>query len=366
MVLSAMSFALFAVMFFTDVADYQDYVILHKGPDYTIKKVKSNPVKAAFFVKSENTIFEKNVTYHTMMGCNPSTTQPAPVPPPPQTRGQVEDWGRIRIHAKEAWAISTGETIKVCILDTGIDQSHPDLSYVAGQDFTGEGSFNDSFGHGTHVAGIIAAKDNQNGTVGTSKAQLYIGKVLGSNGSGSTDGIVNGIRWCKQEKVQVINMSLGSSQYSQALDYAVNDAAQAGIYVVVAAGNESGPVAYPAMSQGAIAVSATTQQDTLARFSNYGPKIAVAAPGENILSSVPMAGCQICNGQKEMGYMSGTSMATPYVAGCIALMLGASNSVLNTDSTNDPYRFGKGIINCLNSVQKTSGFKAAQQYMETK
>lgn len=229
------------------------------------------------------------------------------------------DWGHTPLELVEAQALADGTGIKVAVLDTGCDLTHPDLKdQIAGsKDFTGSGSGpSDVQGHGTHCAGIILAATNGQGLIGVApKARLYNGKVLGDNGSGSESGIVNGIRWAISQGVDVISMSLGSSSPSNSIRGAVQEAVNAGIIVVAAAGNEGpneGTVGYPGGFDECICVAAVDSSLQAANFSSRGPANDVAAPGVSILSTYPGG---------RYSRLSGTSMATPYVAGCVAIFL---------------------------------------------
>lgn len=236
-------------------------------------------------------------------------------PQPPQTL----PWGVDRIDADLAWSAGNGSGVKVAVLDTGIDLSHPDLAAnIAG----GYNAVNpnkapkDGNGHGTHVAGTIAAVNNSVGVVGAAPAaRLYAVKVLGDSGVGWLSDIIEGIDWSIRNGMQVINMSFGTSSDSQAFHDAVIAAYNAGITMVAAAGN-NGPadntVNYPARYPEVIAVAATDQADVLATFSSRGPEVDLAAPGVSIYSTY-----------KSSSYatLSGTSMAAPHVAGSAALVL---------------------------------------------
>lgn len=243
-------------------------------------------------------------------------------PRPPQP-AQVLPWGVDRIDAEQAWSASepaTGSGVRVAVLDTGIDLSHPDLeANIAG----GYNAVNprkkpsDGNGHGTHVAGTIAAANNTVGVVGAAPAaRLYAVKVLGDNGFGWLSDIIEGIDWSIRNGMQVINMSLGSSADSQSFHDAVTAAYNAGITVVAAAGND-GPtdntVNYPARYPEVIAVAAMDRADSLASFSSRGPEVDLAAPGVDIYSTYKGG---------SYATMSGTSMAAPHVAGTAALILG--------------------------------------------
>ena len=233
-------------------------------------------------------------------------------------QAQTLPWGISKIQANQVWLSgNTADPIKVGIIDTGISLSHPDLalnikgSYNA---INGRKSANDDNGHGSHVAGIIAALNNTTGSVGVApKADLYAIKVLNAAGSGYISDIIEGIDWAISKNIKVINMSLGCACDVQSMHAAVIRAKNAGIIVVAAAGNSAtDPVIYPAAYPEAIAVSATDSSDQLASWSARGPEVDLSAPGVSIYSTY-----------KGTGYatLSGTSMASPHVAGSAALVL---------------------------------------------
>ena len=237
-----------------------------------------------------------------------------------QAFGQTLAWGVNRIDADLVWpAGNTGKGVKVAILDTGIDPTHPDLGLAGGVNFVGatrDGSTNpidwtDGHGHGTHVAGIVAARNNTIGVVGVApEASLYAVKVLSNGGTGYTSDVIQGLDWCAANGIQVASMSLGGGG-TTSLQAACDRAFAKGVVLVAAAGNSSGPVAYPAAYSSVIAVSATDSRDLRASFSNYGPQIALAAPGVSIYSTYRGG---------TYTYMSGTSMACPHVSGAAALV----------------------------------------------
>ena len=230
---------------------------------------------------------------------------------------QVLPWGIDRVDAELVWpGGNTADPVKVGIIDTGISNKHPDLlANVKGgvNTINSRKGWNDDNGHGSHVAGIVAAINNTSGVVGAAPAtDLYAIKVLGANGSGYLSDVIEGIQWAMVNGMQVINMSLGTGSDIQSLHDAVIAAKNAGVVVIAAAGNSGGSVIYPAAYSEAIAVSATDQNNVIASWSSRGPEIDLAAPGVSIYSTY-----------KGTGYatLSGTSMAAPHVAGSAALVL---------------------------------------------
>ena len=235
--------------------------------------------------------------------------------PKPQP-AEVLPWGVDRIDADLAWGITTGDPIKVAIVDTGIDVKHPDLkdNLKGGVSTVGyTSSYNDDNGHGTHVAGIAAAIDNEIGVIGVGpQIDLYAVKVLDRRGSGYLSDVIEGLDWAIQNKMEVVNMSLGTSSNVASFQETVQRVYAAGITQVAAAGNTGGAVIYPAAYPEVIAVSATDSTDTLASWSSRGPEIDLAAPGVSIYSTY--------KGQTYKT-LSGTSMAAPHVTGAAALVL---------------------------------------------
>jgi thermitase len=243
-----------------------------------------------------------------------------------------EQWGLYKINAanavgQSAWDITTGsESIKIAILDTGIEKTHSDLTgkITTEQNFTTSPSTNDENGHGTHVAGIAAAAtNNAHGVAGSGyNASLLNGKVLSDDGSGYYSWIANGIIWAADQGAHVINLSLGGTSGSSALSDAVNYAWNKGSIVIAAAGNTSNTNPhYPAYYPNALAVAATTSSDSKASFSTYGASwVDVSAPGAAIYSTYK--GDTYAN-------LSGTSMASPMVAGVAGLVFAKGECLTN-------------------------------------
>ena len=241
--------------------------------------------------------------------------------PAPSQPAEVLPWGIDRIDAELVWPSgNTANLIKVGIIDTGISNTHPDLlANIKGgvNTINPRKNWNDDNGHGSHVAGIVAAIDNDIGVIGVGPAiDLYAIKVLDRNGSGYLSDVIEGIQWAVANNMQVVNMSLGTASNIQSFHDAVIAAKNAGIVTVAAAGNGGGStnesVIFPAAYPEAIAVSATDNTDTIAWWSSRGPEVDLAAPGVSIYSTY-----------KGTGYatLSGTSMAAPHVAGSAALVL---------------------------------------------
>jgi subtilisin len=237
--------------------------------------------------------------------------------PPPEEPAQEMAWGVDRVDADLVWSVNTGQGVKVGIIDTGIDSDHTDLTVYGGYNAVNpRKSWNDDNGHGTHVAGIVAALNNDIGVAGVApEANLYAIKVLNQRGVGFTSDIIDGLNWAIENGMQVLNMSIGSSGCSQSYCDAIIAAYNAGITIAAAAGNNGetdGSVVCPASLLETIAVSATNESDGLAYFSSYGEEVDLAAPGQDINSTWNDGGYHVG---------SGTSMATPHVAGTVALIL---------------------------------------------
>lgn len=281
-------------------------------PKHAINNLKNNPnvlsveknqiisLSSNFKVKAENTV---------------------------SIQSQQIDWGlkRIKLNQEEEPKI-TGNGVKIAVVDSGIEYYHSDLKVVDGVSFVQENlsngtidySYDDYLGHGTHVAGIISSQDNSLGTLGIApNAEIYAVKVFDASGESELSTLIEGIDWSITNKMDIINLSLGSSSGSLALKEIIEKAASEDILVVASAGNDGyteitdDTVSYPAYYDYAIAVAATDKDDNLASFSSIGPSVEVSAPGVDILSTYLLG---------EYAYMSGTSMAAPYVTGLLALL----------------------------------------------
>ncbi len=286
--------------------------------------------------------------------------------------GAVSQWGWGKIQAYQAWDLTTGSAgVKIAVVDTGIDNSHPDLQAVVAQkDFiNNDNNAEDDNGHGTHVAGTIGAlTNNGTGVAGMNwSVSLMAAKVLNASGSGSYTAVANGITWAADNGAKVINISLGGSFGSRTLSNAVKYAWNKGAVLACAAGNSGKSTKfYPAAYTQCIAVAATDQNDKKASFSNYGSKwVDVAAPGVAILSTMPNTAVYL---NTQYGYyqnydaLNGTSMASPHVAGLAGLVWAKGACTTNTcvrskiESTADAvagtgtyWKWGR--INAYNAVK---------------
>ena len=266
-------------------------------------------------------------------------------------RANVPDlWGLLATQAEAAWDVSRGDGIVVAVIDTGVRYRHKDLRAnmwvnpgeiahnrkdddgngyaddVYGWDFVkNRANPNDRHGHGTHVAGIIAATGNNGmGVVGMAwGARIMAVRGLDAKGYGYTSNLAKAMMYAVENGADVLNNSWGSPFLSSDIQDAVDAATSMGAVVVFAAGNSNSPYAGTASARHAIAVAATEYGDTRASFSNYGSSISVAAPGVDILSlkGPRRVGGQVVEHQYRV--LSGTSMAAPHVSGLAALLLSA-------------------------------------------
>jgi len=275
-------------------------------------------------------------------------------------------WAVDFLNMTSAWDKQTGnQSIKVAVVDTGVDYTHPDLSsqYIPlGYDWVnGDSDPMDDQGHGTHVAGTIAATlNNSIGVAGMANISIFAEKIISSANSGTYADAILAIRHAADQGADIISNSWGGDAPSQLMQDAINYAVQQGSIVVAAAGNSNSNLAhYPAALDHVIGVSALDSDGSKASYSNYGNYIDIAAPGTNILSTLMGGG---------YGYKSGTSMATPHVSGILALLKAAYPNLSSSDLTNKLLYsasdrgmpgidgvFGWGILNpvaCLSSLPR--------------
>ncbi|OGF53850.1 MAG: hypothetical protein A2Z21_10405 [Candidatus Fraserbacteria bacterium RBG_16_55_9] len=214
-----------------------------------------------------------------------------------------------------------GEGIEVALLDTGVDLRHPDLrtNVLGGIDLVNDDDDpQDDNGHGTGVAGILAAAENGQGLVGVApKTGIWVVKMLGENEQGSISDLIQGIEWAAERGVKIISMSLGTTEDNAALHEAIRAAERAGILLVAAAGNKGSQVLFPAAYPEVIAVAASDKNDQHAWFSNMGPEVELTAPGTDLLSTGLKGQYQSVNG---------TSFSVPHVTGVAALLFSSGVS----------------------------------------
>ncbi|RBP07773.1 S8 family peptidase [Rossellomorea aquimaris] len=271
---------------------------------------------------------------------------------------QGYQYGPQNTYTPSAWDLARGSSgQEIAVLDTGVDYNHPDLDgkTLRGYDFVDNDYYPmDLNGHGTHVAGTAAAETN-NGTGVAGMApntKILAVRVLDANGSGSLDDIAAGIRYAADQGAEVLNLSLGCDCNTTTLKNAVDYAWNKGSVVIAAAGNDGVSTTFePASYPNAIAVGAVDSRDRKASFSNYGTWVDVTAPGVDIASTVPKNG---------YSYMSGTSMASPHVAGLAGLLAGQGRNNVQIrqaiEQTADPISgtgsyFQHGRINSYDAVR---------------
>ncbi len=283
-------------------------------------------------------------------------------------------YGEHIVQAPQAWSIlpDVQREVVVAVIDTGINAAHPEFTdrLVAGYDYVNfDETPDDDHGHGTHVAGIVAAGANGVGHAGICPTcKIMPIKVLNSSNQGTWSVVARGIVYAMEHGANVINLSLGAASGSETVRLAIEEAQAAGIVVVAAAGNNASSAPYfPAAYPGVIGVSATDNQDRIWQLSNYGENIDLAAPGYRIFSSYH----DLTAGG--YAYMTGTSMAAPFVAGLAGLVMSYAPTALTaTDITTlmtanaddlggagwDAY-YGNGRINVCKTVAAMQGMESS-------
>ena len=283
-----------------------------------------------------------------------------------EVSGQILPWGVDRVGAPQVWAQSTGEGVKVAILDTGVGP-HDDLTVYGGWNFVSNNDdIRDDEGHGTMMAGIIAAASNDIDVVGVApNAQIYSVKILNNKGSGTVSQAVSGVQWAIDNGMQIISMSWTLNDKNYALRNALQVAYSRGILLVAASGNTGNvEVGCPASYGEVIAVAATKDDNTRADFSCVGSKIELAAPGLLIYSTFSNSTLN-----NVLGVGNGTSMAAAFVSGAAALVWAKNPNLTNaqvrdildktafdlqpTDGKDRDIFFGYGLVDASAAVYAT-------------
>ena len=310
--------------------------------------------------------------------CPPGTRRvnrcvPIVAPPPPEIEPQPIPWNIQLVRANEVWARVTGRGTKVAVIDTGIDDDHPDLTVSGGASLVpGVSHWDDDQGHGTHCAGIIGARNNITGVVGVApECELFAVKVLDARGSGQLSWILGGMAWAARNGMDVASMSLGSGVDTPdancvlAYQRAAEDLFNVDCTVIAAAGNSgrgSTPwVGNPARCPGFMAVAAVDRNKQIAPFSSNGPDslgplrgVEISAPGVTVRSTQPGGRYQ---------ELSGTSMACPHVAGAAALIKQLrptwtpdrirsrlKDTAADLGAPGNDSEFGAGLLDCFRAV----------------
>jgi subtilisin family serine protease len=289
---------------------------------------------------------------------------------------EITDWGLIITGVPELWKSTKGKGVKVAVLDTGASPQHPDLIGAIKDmaDFTDSRTGPlDGNGHSCHCCGIIGARANEFGIIGVApECELYVAKVLDDSGVGSDDSIAKALAWALSKKVDIISMSLGCPVSTPTLCEAVTEVVKTTI-MVCAAGNE-GPnldtINYPAKYPEPISVGAIDRDKKVTKYSSRGERVDIVAPGDNVLSDWP---------PNKLARLSGTSMATPFVAGVIALLMAMRREkgkrqltrselvkILGETATDlgpnpiDP-GYGHGLINPISLLELSAAVESSQQ-----
>jgi type VII secretion-associated serine protease mycosin len=243
-----------------------------------------------------------------------------------------QQWALTALKAETVHQSTRGSGVTVAVIDTGVKSSHSDLSgnVLSGTDYVAPGtSANDENGHGTHVAGIVAAlHNNSRGIAGMApRAKILPVRVLDRNGSGTSANVAKGIIYAADRGAKVINLSLGSNRSSTAMQSAVSYAIGRNVLVVAAAGNSGcgllgAPTEYPASYSGVVGVGAVNQSISRASYSSCGSWVDVVAPGDRIISTMIQNSVGLgCSSSANYCTLSGTSFSTPYVAATAALAI---------------------------------------------
>ncbi len=280
-----------------------------------------------------------------------------------KSNSQIISYGITNIGADQTFKKYDGKKVKVAILDTGVS-NHEDIAIKGGISFVDyTTSYADDNGHGTHVAGIIAAKDNKVGVVGVApNSEIYAVKVMDKYGNGSYSNIIEALEWAIDNNIDIVNMSLGGTYNSKALHEAILQANNAGIIIVAAAGNQGNginTITYPAKYPEVISVGAVDENYKIASFSSRNSQengIDIVAPGVEVVS---------LTNDGEYATMSGTSMATPHVTGAFAALKSKNKDVTSSELINKIYEtatylgnknyYGYGVVNIAKATNVING-----------
>ncbi|MCV9884759.1 S8 family peptidase [Metabacillus halosaccharovorans] len=292
-----------------------------------------------------------------------------------QISKQTIDWGHNKVNSSDIHQSGfTGKGYKIAILDSGVNQAHPDLKISGGKSFVDyTSSYEDDNGHGTHVAGIINAQNNDFGTLGIAyEADVYILKVFNNEGVGDSLDLAHALDWAITNNMDIINLSIGFEENDFIIKSLIQEAYANNMIIVAAAGNNGygiNTVNYPARYNEAIAVGSVNKNSLRSSYSSTGSALEVVAPGEDIYSSYLLNG---------YGYMSGTSMAAPYAAGYLALLWEANPTMTNseirkllrkyvTDLGIEGFdnEYGYGLINSFVNIEKEQEVEEEVKFTST-
>jgi len=260
-----------------------------------------------------------------------------------------QQWGLGYLSIETMWALTLGSPeVIVAILDTGIDEHHPEFAgrIKGAANFSNSETSGDLYGHGTHIAGIIGAGLNDSGMAGVAPGVSFLDvKVAEDNGTCSVENVARGINWAVDNGANVINISIQMTETSRALQEAVEYAESKGVVIVAAAGNNSpGKTIFPAAYSSTISVTAVTPEGQLAPLSNVGEWVDYALPGYKIYSTLP---------GNNYGYETGTSFATAHMSGFVALLY----SLVGDDENGDSYEQVLALLEDFSLVSEISGYQ---------